>query len=130
MNGLLEFAKNEHIKIDLFPMNKVTACSVPHSVAINPNKIKTNRELKECLAHELGHQATGSFYKINSKFETRTRMEECATRWAVEQLIPAEDLKKAFKKGYTEIWQLTEYFDASEDFIQNAIRIHRTKGNI
>lgn len=130
MNGLLEFAKSEHIKIDVYPMNKVKACSIPHSIAINPNKIKTNRELKECLAHELGHQATGSFYKLNSKFETRSRMEERATRWAVQALISAKDLKRAFKKGYTEVWQLAEYFDVPENFIKDTVRIHKLKGNL
>ena len=130
MKCLLEFAKNENIHIDIFPMDKVKACSIPHSIALNPNKIKTAQEYKECLAHELGHQATGSFYKLNSKFETRTRMEERATRWAVEQLVSVEELEDAFKKGYTEVWQLAEYFDMSEDFIKDVIRVHKLKGNL
>lgn len=130
MNGLLEFAKENHIKIELFPMRTVKACSIPHSIALNPNKIKTNQELKECLAHELGHQATGSFYKLNSKFETRARMEERSTRWAVQMLIPAEDLKKAFQKGYTQAWELAEYFDVTESFIKDTVRIHKLKGNL
>lgn len=130
MNALLELAKEEHIQIDLFPMNSVKACSIPNSIALNPNKIKTSREFKECLAHELGHQATGSFYKLNSKFETRLRMEERSTRWAVQKLIPAEDLKIALKNGYTEVWQLAEYFDVPENFIRDTIRIHKLKGNL
>lgn len=130
MNGLLKFAKEKNIQIDFFPMSKVKACSIPYSIALNPNNIKNHQELKECLAHELGHQATGSFYKLNSKFETRARMEERSIRWAVQMLIPAEDLKKAFKKGYTEIWQLAEYFDVSESFIKDTVRIHKLKGNL
>lgn len=130
MNGLLKLAKDEHVKIDFFPMNQVKACSIPYSIAINPNAISNNRELKDCLAHELGHQVTGSFYKLNSKFETRSRMEERATRWAVQTLISAEDLKRAFKKGYTEAWQLADFFDVTEDFIKDTVRIHKLKGNL
>lgn len=130
MNGLLEFAKEEHIQIDFFPMKKIKACSIPRSIAINPNMIENNRELKECIAHELGHQATGSFYKLRSRFETRSRMEERATRWAVQKLISADSLKKALEKGYTEVWQLAEYFDVPENFIKDTIRIHKLKGNL
>lgn len=130
MNALFEFAKDEHVQIDFFPMSRVKACSIPHSIAINPNMIEDNRELKECIAHELGHQATGSFYRLSSKFETRSHMEERATRWAVQKLISVGNLKKALKKGYTEVWQLAEYFDVPENFIKDTIRIHKLKGNL
>lgn len=71
-----------------------------------------------------------AFYNISSTFETRERQEERATRWAVHELVPADELKAAFDEGYTEIWQLAEYFDVSEDFMRDVIRVHTVKGNI
>ncbi len=130
MNGLLQIANEENIKIDFFPMKKVKALSIPRSIAINPNKINTNRELKEALAHELGHHMRNAFYTIHSSLETKKRQEERATRWAVQTLVLAEEIKKAFKKGYVELWQLADYFDVSEEFMADAIRVHRLKGKI
>ena len=130
ISNLYKYAENHNIDIDYLPLRDTKALSIPGGIALNSNKLKTLSELTEYIAHELGHQATCSFYKVNSKFETRTRMEERATRWAVEQLIPSEDLINAFKKGYTEVWQLAEYFDMSEDFIRDVIRVHKAKGNI
>lgn len=127
---LYKFANDKKINITYFPMKKVKAFSIPSEIILNPAKIKTNCELKEGLAHELGHQATGSFYRVNSKFETRERMEERATRWAVQYVIPAKELKEALQNGCTEVWQPAEYFDISKDFIQDTIRVHKVKGNI
>lgn len=130
MNGLLKIANDEHIKIDFFPMEEVKVVSIPKSIALNPNKVETNRELKVMLAHELGHQKRNAFYNIRSTQETRKWQEERATRWAVDTLIPFDDIKKAFKKGYTEIWELADYFDVTEDFIKDAVRVHKIKGRL
>ena len=126
----MQIANEENIKIDFFPMKRLKALAIPHSIAINPNKIKTNRELKEALAHELGHHKRNAFYTIHSSLETRERQEERATRWAVDALVPAEEIKKALKKGYVELWPLADYFDVSEEFMADAIRVHRLKGKI
>lgn len=130
ISKLYKYAEQNNIDVDYFPLRDTKALSIPGGIALNAKCFKKLSEIIECLAHELGHQATGSFYKLNSKLETRKRMEEQATRWAVYELIPIEQLEEAFQKGYTEIWQLAEYFNASEDFIREAIRVHKTKGNI
>ena len=130
MDRLYQLAWEKNIEIDYYSMKKLTAFSMPNAIIINPKKIKTQQQTKECLAHELGHHMKNAFYNISSTFETRERQEERATRWAVEELVPADDLKAAFDEGYTEIWQLAEYFDVSEDFMRDVIRVHTVKGNI
>lgn len=130
LNQLNQYAINHNIDVDFFPMRAAKALSIPGAIALNPLMINTMPELIDAYAHELGHHETGSFYKINSKFETRQRMEERAIRWAVQELIPADKLLSAFKKGYTEVWQLAEYFNVPENFIKDTIRVHRVKGNI
>ena len=130
MTSLYSIAEKNNIEIDDFPMDKVKAFSLKGTIIINPELVKTERERKECMVHELGHNIKNAFYNISSTLETRERQEERATRWAVHTLIPAEELKKALKKGYTEIWQLAEYFDVSGEFIVDAIRVHKTENNI
>ena len=130
MNTLFKIAEEKNIKIDFFRMKKLKAFSMSHVIVINPDKIRTTREKKECTAHELGHHMRNAFYNIESTLETRARQEERATRWAVEQLIPADKLKTAMKAGYTEIWQLADYFDVSVEFMIDAVRVHKLKNNI
>ena len=130
MIALYDVAKQEGVDVDFFSMKSVKAFSLPKTIIINPSLVKTLQEFRECLAHELGHQIKNAFYSINSTLETRSRQEERATRWAVAQLIPADELREAIKKGNTEIWQLAEYFDVSYKFMADTIRVHRLKGNI
>lgn len=130
MNGLLKIANDEGIRIDLFPMSKNKSVSIPKAIALNPNKIETNRELKVILGHELGHHKRNAFYTVKSSLEARGWQEERATRWAVNTLLPVDEIKEAFKKGYTETWQLAEYFDVTEDFVKDAVRIHKLKGRL
>jgi Zn-dependent peptidase ImmA (M78 family) len=130
INKLFQLANKEHIRINFFPMKSVVAFSMPNEIVINPRKIHSRIELKECMAHELGHHERYAFYSILSTYETKSRQEEKATRWATQFLIPKDEIKKAVKSGCTELWQLAEYFDVSERFMLEAIRVHRAKGNI
>lgn len=127
---LYDIAEQNGIDIDHFPMEVLKGLSIPGSIALNPKLIKTRNEEKEILAHELGHQIKYAFYKFSDTPTTKARAEVRADRWAVEQLIPLDELKKAFKSGYTMAWQLAEYFDVSCGFIEKAIRIYRAKGEI
>lgn len=73
------------------------------------------------LAHELGHCATGSFYNIYAKADTRQRHENKADKWAIEALISVDDLDDAIAAGYTEIWELADFFGVPEDFMRKAV---------
>lgn len=66
------------------------------------------------LRHELGHASTGALHKVDSPFETVERSEYRANRWSAENFLTAEDFKQAFANGYTEPWELAEYFDLPE----------------
>ena len=76
------------------------------------------------LAHEIGHCVTGSFYSIHTAVDCRQRHENKADKWAVQYLIPVEDLDAAVANGCTEIWELAELFGVSDServiFTQNA----------
>ncbi len=130
MISLCNIAEKNNISIDYFPMKRLEAFSMPNVIVINPNLVRTVRQNRECMAHELGHHLKNAFYRIDSTLETRARQEERATRWAVQELVPKAELQVAIKKGYTEIWQLAEYFDVSYEFMTDAIRVHKLKKNI
>ena len=79
---------------------------------------------KETLIHELGHCATGCTQRVSSPLDLIEKHEYKANRWAIEQYIPFDELETAIRQGYTERWQLAEYFDLPEPFIQKALHYY------
>ncbi|WP_101698538.1 ImmA/IrrE family metallo-endopeptidase [Clostridium minihomine] len=76
---------------------------------------------KAMLAHELGHCATGCTQKVSSPLDLIEKHEYKADKWAIEQYIPFSAINEAVNDGYTEGWQLAEYFDVPETFIEKAL---------
>ena len=44
--------------------------------------------------------------------------------YAIKKLIPKDELKNAADSGITEVWELAEYFNVTEDFVKRAIYIY------
>ena len=92
-----------------------------YAVFLDFSKIRSTRLLRGVCFHELGHVATGALHKVDSPYELVERSEYRANRWAAEQYLPAEEFREAFQLGYTEPWQLAEYFDLPEADIRAAL---------
>ena len=73
------------------------------------------------LSHELGHCVTGSFYNIYAAIDDRQRHENRANKWAIQTLIPMDALDDAIAEGCTEIWELAERFQVTEEFVRKAV---------
>lgn len=76
---------------------------------------------REHLSHEMGHCITGAFYNIYAVADTRQRHENRADKWAIQRLIPVEALDEAIALGYTELWELADYFGVTEEFLRKAL---------
>ena len=81
------------------------------------------------LSHELGHCVTGSFYNRYAAVDCRQRHENQANRWAIQTLIPVDDLDEAVAEGCTEVWELAERFGVTEDFMRKAVCLY-VHGNL
>ena len=53
--------------------------------------------------------------------ECRQRHENRADKWAISTLIPVEDLDEAVAQGCTEIWELAERFQVTEEFMRKTV---------
>lgn len=125
---LYDIAEQNGITVDAFDMGECECMSVALNdqlyIAINPFALTSFADEKVKLAHELGHCETHSFYNRYSKLDLRAKHEYRADKWAVKKLIPKDELEEAFKAGYTQAWQLAEYFDVTEDFVRRAAKIY------
>lgn len=92
-----------------------------YAVFLDFTKIRSTRLLRGICYHELGHVATGALHKVDSPFECVERSEYRANRWAAENYLNEEAFREAFRLGYTELWQLSEYFDLPESDVQTAL---------
>ena len=92
-----------------------------YAVFLAFTKIKSTRLLRGVCYHELGHVATGALHKVDSPYELAERSEYRANRWAAETFLTEAAFREAFAAGFTELWQLEEYFDLPEADIRAAL---------
>lgn len=128
---LYQLADAEHIAVYSFDLPQTHSLSLMNNdgscaVAIDPFGLNSTKDEKIRLAHELGHCVTGSFYNRYSDFDIRARSEYKADKWAIKKLIPKDELQAAFEQGYTEPWDLAEYFNVTEEFIIKAVNYYRS----
>lgn len=92
-----------------------------YAVFLDFTQIRSTRLLRGVCYHELGHVATGALHKVDSPFELAERSEYRANRWCAQHYLTQEDFRDAFDAGYTEAWQLAEYFDMPERDVKAAL---------
>ena len=124
LNALYRYADYRGIHIDCYDFSHMPSISMPDKdtcyIGINPVFINSHSEEKVILAHELGHCSTGSFYNRYATLDIRLKHEHRADKWAIKKLVPKNELKEAFKRC-TNRWELSEYFEVTEDFMQKAL---------
>lgn len=120
-------AKKFNARINMYNIGFASAATLaenvqgPYGIFIDFSACKTLADISSNLAHEFGHCATGALHSINSPYEIVERNEHRANKWAVTKYLPFNEIKAAMQYGYTEAWQLAEYFDVQEIFIKKAL---------
>ena len=123
---LYELAEQENIPVLPFPLPQTGSMSVMDDsgqccVGMDPSVRDGGISERVHLSHELGHCLTGSFYNIYAAVDCRQRHENRANKWAIQALIPVEELDDAIALGCTEVWELAERFQVTEDFIRKTV---------
>ena len=123
---LYAFARQQNIEVLPYPMPENCSMSVMLDsgkcfVGLDDGVRDGGVQERVHLSHELGHCATGSFYNIYAAVDCRQRHENRADKWAVTALIPVSDLDDAVADGCTEVWELAERFQVTEEFVRKAV---------
>jgi len=131
--GLYAYAERRNIDVDWIPMRRATSLSVPlgdgYAIALDPWKLGTIAQETVCLAHELGHCETGSFYNQYAALDVRQRHENRADKWAIQHLISVEELDEAVAEGCEDVPALSEHFGVTENLMRKAVCWY-THGNL
>ncbi len=124
---LYRLAEKHGVKVDRFNVKSNSSVSVKYGknlfIAVD-NDLSGAKE-KVCLAHELGHCETGSFYNIYSPLDIRGKHEARADKWAIKKLVPKNRFSAALKSGYDNVYSLAEYFGVTADFMQKAVDYYK-----
>lgn len=114
-------ADDKNIDIFYIPSGK-TAISLPDGcMGVDPE-----HESVETLAHEIGHIETGCFYTDKTDIASIRKMEEVATRFAIQLLVPRIEFIEYVKDGYILPWMVADYFDISEEFAKKVIKYYKS----
>jgi len=131
LGALYAAAEAQGLEIYRFPMRRSAAVSTPDGcIGIDTDKLETSAAEKVCLAHEMGHCLTGSFYRVDTPLALRGRAEERADRWAIRRLVPLRELRAALRGGCTRPDELAERFGVPEEFLFKAVRYYREARNL
>lgn len=95
-----------------------------YSIVLDTSKVETIAQIKTTLIHEIGHCATGCTHHLDSSLDLIGQHEYRANKWAVERFLPFDELQQAMQDGYTEPWELAEYFDVSEKAVRWAVQYY------
>lgn len=127
INNLYRIAERQGITVDRFKLTENASVSVKDGdrLFVGLDNGLCGAEEKVCLAHELGHCETYSFYNINSPLDVRGKHERRANMWAIKKLVPKTVLRRAIKQGYDNVYSLAEYFCVTADFMQKAVDFYK-----
>lgn len=76
------------------------------------------------LAEELGHYHTSSGDILDQSNWLNRKQERLARIWAYHRLIPVNKILEAHDCGYTNIYEIADYLEVSEDFLQEAVNYY------
>ena len=128
---LYQIAEDSGITVDNVNLQKNKALSVRLQdrdyIAIG--NMENSAEERTCLAHELGHCETGSFYEVGSPLSVRGKAEHRANKWAMLKCVPKDELKSLLQQGY-QFYEIAEHFNVTEMFILKAIEYYFIQGVI
>lgn len=95
-------------------------------IGIDDSAMRTRADERVHLAHELGHCVTGAMYSIRCPIFTRGRCERIANAYAIKKLVDEDELRQIIDErcGDISIWELSEHFDVTEDFMKKAVEFY------
>lgn len=105
--------------------NRIKGLYCDYVVALNQNLSYTE---KACtLAEELGHHYT-TFGNILDLSVVQNRKQERRARiWAYNKQIGLRGLIKAYEQGCKNRYEIAEFLEVTEEFLEDAIKCYREK---
>jgi Zn-dependent peptidase ImmA (M78 family) len=129
--NLIIEAEKEGIEVyeHKFNTTRLKGLCTDNVITIN-SSVKTETEKKCVLAEELGHYYTSYGCILDRKDMRNLKQEKKAMGWAYEKLVPLEKFVAAYKAGVRNRYELSEFLDVIEEFLEESIKYYKAKYGI
>lgn len=124
--ALLEEAWNEGLIVKEKPLKYNNGRIKGNRVAIRQD-IETSNEKACVLAEELGHHYTSVGNILDLKIASNRKQERQARLWAYDKQIGLNGLIRAYEHGCKNRYEIAEYLEVTEQFLEEAILEYREK---
>lgn len=107
-----------------FQSDKIKGLYCDNTIGINAELNRTSEKI--CvLAEELGHHHTSSGNILDQSKAENRKQERRARLWAYNKMITLEKLAAAKSAGCRNRFEIAEYLEVSEEFLQAALNTYR-----
>lgn len=127
--NLLNECSNLGIKVKEVVLKSSDGRCKGNRIAINKN-LSTQTEKKCVLAEELGHYHTTYGDILDQTKIENIKQEIIARRWGYEKLVGIVDIINAHRNGIRNRYELAEFLDLTEEFLNDAIEYYKCKYGI
>lgn len=127
--NLLNECSNLGIKVKEVVLKSSDGRCKGNRIAINKN-LSTQTEKKCVLAEELGHYHTTYGDILDQTKIENIKQEIIARRWGYEKLVGIVDIINAHRNGIRNRYELAEFLDVTEEFLNDAIEYYKCKYGI
>jgi len=99
---------------------------IDNIIVIN-SKIETSSEKLCILAEEIGHHYKTIGNILDQSNVSNIKQERIARAWGYEKLVSLESIIKAYKNGIRNKYELAEFLEVTEEFLEDAIKHYQRK---
>ena len=129
---LLCFADSHNISVYDFKTGNKKAFCTETAIAIDFNRLESERESKAILSEELAHIITGALYPLhycgNALYKSNIeKQEHRAYDYSLKLQAPIDELKIAIAHG-TNDFEIAEILDIDVDTLHDVVDYYKRKG--
>ena len=122
----LIYERNITLIKDDIPTDKMKGLYADN-IIVYDRSLSTSAERMCVLAEELGHYETSSGDILDYSTVNSRKQERKARLWAAERLIKFDDLIEASRQGIHNRYELAEFLNVTEEFLQESIQMWKEK---
>jgi len=114
-------------KVEVYERNMRLKGLYSDNVIAISSRLNSSTEKACILAEELGHHYTSAGDILDQTKLSNVKQEKRARSWAYERLIPLNRLIDACAAGCRNRYELAEYLEVTEEFLDEAIKRYKEK---
>lgn len=126
---LLEIANEENISVfENYDLSgtRLKGLYCDGNIALS-KELQTSSEKQCILYEELGHHYTTVGNILDQSKTSNRKQERLARLWAYQHALNLSDLISAYKKGNRNRYEIAEYLNITEQFLQDALDTYKEK---